>query len=393
METLYRDLNSLVIFRHILQAAPMHNLLKLLSCPQDNPDALCGAYADFAAELLAENCNFSQYLLRLVLEDENIYTRYKTTGEGDSAVLDPLLTRELNLLSRAAVFDGSEQRAVLGDPTLAAWQTETLDFNAIYHERLGEMSTKGFGIFAKYHMFMLDDNGALVPIKNPDPQKLSDLFGYERERGKIIANTKALLEGKPANNVLLYGDAGTGKSSTVKAIGNEFAKDGLRLVELKKNQLYLIPGLLDTLAVNPLKFILFIDDLTFASDDRDFCALKAILEGGVSSRSNNVLIYATSNHRHMIKETNADRQGDEISITDKLQEIVSLSARFGLTVTFTRPDKMLYSDIVVHLAREAGIDMDEDTLIMRAEAHAIRSGGRNPRTAKQFVDLLAAGVL
>ncbi len=393
METLYRDLNSLVIFRHILQAAPMQNLLKLLACPQDNADALCGAYADFAAELLAEDCNFSRYLLRLVLEDENIYTRYKTTGEGDAQVLDPLLNRELNLLSRAAAFDGSTQRAALGDPTLAAWQTEPLDFYKIYHERLGEMSTKGFGIFAKYHMFMLDDAGALVPIKNPDPQKLSELFGYERERGKIIANTKALLEGKPANNVLLYGDAGTGKSSTVKAIGNEFAKDGLRLVELKKNQLYLIPGLLDTLAVNPLKFILFIDDLTFASDDRDFCALKAILEGGVSSRSNNVLIYATSNHRHMIKETNADRQGDEISITDKLQEIVSLSARFGLTITFSRPDKMLYSDIVVHLAREAGIDLDEDTLIVRAEAHAIRSGGRNPRTAKQFVDLLAAGVV
>lgn len=114
METLYRDLNSLVIFRHILQAAPMQNLLKLLACPQDNADALCGAYADFAAELLAEDCNFSRYLLRLVLEDENIYTRYKTTGEGDAQVLDPLLNRELNLLSRAAAFDGSTHRAALG---------------------------------------------------------------------------------------------------------------------------------------------------------------------------------------------------------------------------------------------------------------------------------------
>ncbi len=392
MDTLHRDLNSLVIFRHILNAEPLHRLNALLTCPAD-PDALSSAYADFAFALLQESGSFSQYLLQLVLEDENIYTRYKTTGHGDGEILEPLLDRELRLLSAIATFDGSAQRAAIGDPTLVVWKTEEIDFIGIYHERIRDMSTKGFGIFAKYHMFMLDDAGALVPIKNPDPQQLSDLFGYERERGKIIANTKALLEGRPANNALLYGDAGTGKSSTVKAIGNAFAKDGLRLVELKKNQLYLIPGLLDTLAVNPLKFILFIDDLTFASDDRDFCALKAILEGGVSSRSKNVLIYATSNHRHMIKETNADRLGDEVSVTDKLQEIVSLSARFGLTVTFQRPDKALYSDIVLNLARENHIDIDEDTLIVRAEAHAIRNGGRNPRTAKQFIDLLLAGVV
>ena len=392
MGTLHRDLNSLVIFRHILQAEPMQRLNALLTCPED-PDTLGNAYADFVYALLQENGDFSQYLLQLVLEDENIYTRYKTTGHGDGEILEPLLDRELRLLSSIAAFDGSAQRESIGDPSLAVWKTQPIDFVSVYHTRIQEMSTKGFGVFAKYHMFMLDDAGGLVPIKNPDPQQLTDLFGYEKERGKVIANTKALLEGRPANNVLLYGDAGTGKSSTVKAIGNAFANDGLRMVELKKNQLYLIPGLLDTLAVNPLKFILFIDDLTFASDDRDFCALKAILEGGISSRSKNVLIYATSNHRHMIKETNADRMGDEISVTDKLQEIVSLSARFGLTVTFQRPDKALYSDIVINLAREAGIDMDEDTLIVRAEAHAIRNGGRNPRTAKQFVDLLQAGVL
>ena len=241
-------------------------------------------------------------------------------------------------------------------------------------------------------MFILGDNGEIIPIKNPDPQRLSDLSGYERERNLIITNTKALLEGKPCNNVLLYGDAGTGKSSTVKAIGNEFFDEGLRIIELKKEQLHLIPELLDNISQKPLKFIIFIDDLTFASDDRDFCALKATLEGGVSSRGSNTIIYVTSNHRHLVKESSSDRVGDEISIGDKLQEIVSLSARFGLTITYSKPDKDLYCQIVSDLAKRGGITLDEEKLFIRAEAFAIRHGGRNPRTAKQFVDLLLSGV-
>ena len=140
-----------------------------------------------------------------------------------------------------------------------------------------EAGKKGYGMFAKHHVFTVE-NGQLVPVKYPDPQKLSELPGYEKEREKVIANTRALLAGSPANNVLLYGDAGTGKSSTVKAIANEYAADGLRLVEVKKNQLYQIPDLMDQLAANPLKFILFIDDLSFSSNDDNFAALKAILE-------------------------------------------------------------------------------------------------------------------
>ena len=160
-----------------------------------------------------------------------------------------------------------------------------------------------------------------MPVRYPDPQRLSELPGYEQEREKVIANTRALLEGRPANNVLLYGDAGTGKSSTVKAIANEFAPDGLRLIEVKKNQLYQIPALMDELAKNPLKFILFIDDLSFASNDDNFAALKAILEGGVGGRSHNVAVYATSNRRHLVKETMADRSGDDLHAMDARQEL------------------------------------------------------------------------
>ena len=192
--------------------------------------------------------------------------------------------------------------------------------------------------------------------------------------------------------VLLYGDAGTGKSSTVKAIANEFAPDGLRLIEVKKNQLYQIPALMDELAKNPLKFILFIDDLSFASNDDNFAALKAILEGGVGGRSHNVAVYATSNRRHLVKETMADRSGDDLHAMDTRQELMSLSARFGLTVTFQQPDKDRYDRILLELAKQYNVQMPSDQLFIKGAAFALRAGGRSPRVAKQFVELLAAGV-
>ena len=231
-----------------------------------------------------------------------------------------------------------------------------------------------------------------MPVKYPDPQRLSELPGYEKEREKIIANTKALLAGMPANNVLLYGDAGTGKSSAVKAIANEFAPEGLRLVEVKKNQLYQIPDLMDKLAANPLKFILFIDDLSFTANDDNFAALKAILEGSVGGRAQNIAVYATSNRRHLIKETLSDRTGDDIHEADTRQELMSLSARFGLTVTFQRPDKVRFEEILLDLARQYGVQMPSDQLFIKGEAFAIRAGGRSPRVARQFIELLSAGV-
>ena len=196
----------------------------------------------------------------------------------------------------------------------------------------------------------------------------------------------------PANNVLLYGDAGTGKSSTVKAIANEFAPQGLRLVEVKKNQLYQIPELMDQLADNPLKFLLFIDDLSFTANDDNFAALKAILEGSVGGRAKNLAVYATSNRRHLVKETLTDRTGDDIHEADTRQELMSLSARFGLTVTFQRPEKARFEAILTELARQHGIEMPMEQLLVKAEAFAIRAGGRSPRVAKQFIEQCESGV-
>ena len=200
------------------------------------------------------------------------------------------------------------------------------------------------------------------------------------------AAARAFLQGLPANNVLLYGDAGTGKSSTVKAIANEYKDQGLRLIEIKQSQLKEIPNVLETLAGNPLHFILFIDDLSFDSGNDEFIALKNILEGGASHTRGNVLIYATSNRRHFVKEDASVRSGSEMFVNDTIQETMSLAARFGLTVTFQKPKKSLYIEIVEALADRYGIQMDREQLITEAEAFAIRASGRSPRTARQFID-------
>ena len=387
MNSIKRDLGSLVIFRRLISSPVIAALIKLDEQSGADVSDTAFAYGDFMSELYLHTENFSRFLLDSCLDDENIYTRKMARDGACDAHLDSILERELKILERISKYDGAKirERSALSD--LPMWITEDIDFVSEYKNRIKEMKTRGFGIYAKHHMFVLDDMGAITPIKKPDPMRVCDLVGYERERAPIIENTEAFLSGKSANNVLLYGDAGTGKSSTVKAIANSYCDKGLRLIEIKKEQLTFIPQIIEQISENPLKFIFFIDDLTFTSDDRDFCTLKAILEGGVCSRGQNIIIYATSNHRHMIKESASGRQ-DSVNVADSIQETVSLSARFGITVTYLKADRNQYASIVIELAKRAGVEMEESDLIVGAEAFALRGGGRNPRTAKQYIDML-----
>ncbi|MBP5459346.1 MAG: DUF815 domain-containing protein, partial [Clostridia bacterium] len=182
--------------------------------------------------------------------------------------------------------------------------------------------------------------------------------------------------------------AGTGKSSSVKAVTNELASEGLRLLELKKSQLHDIPKVMEHLRENPLKFIIFVDDLSFQKDDDNFATLKAILEGSASVKADNTVIYATSNRRHLIRESFTDREGDDIHRNDTIQETMSLSSRFGLTILFNKPAKAEYLEIVHALAEKKGLEMDAVELEKQAQAFAIRKGGATPRAAEQFTDSL-----
>ena len=388
-------LHGLVVLRGLLSDAVIEKYAAMLASAASGEEAFITSAAQFEAALFDTGRCWTDYLLDAVLENDNICIRRAASG-GASQPAEDALASELAFLQQAGCTGLDELLA--GMPELLAacsflprWETKKVDFAAAYARRRREVGKKGYGMFARYHVFTVE-NGTLVPVRCPDPQRLSELPGYEAERAKVIANTKALLAGLPANNVLLYGDAGTGKSSTVKAIGNEFASEGLRLVEVKKNQLYQIPAVMESLADNPLKFVLFIDDLSFSSNDDDFAALKAILEGSVGGRSSNIAVYATSNRRHLIKETLSDREGDDIHESDTRQELMSLSARFGLTVTFGSPDRDRYLHIVEELARQYGVELDERQMAVRSEAFAVRAGGRSARVAKQFIELCKAGV-
>ena len=394
-------LHGLVVFRSLLDdpvVAKLVDLTDRMEAGAPGYGPVCDAVAQFEAALFEHTTNWGSYLSAAVLEAETVCVRQAASGTLAPA-LQTALDSELAFLQALCGLTLDELLAAAGSATgqaqelafLPRWETSGIDLPAAYAQRMSEVGKKGYGMFAKHHVFTVE-NGQLVPVKYPDPQRLSELPGYEKEREKVIANTKALLAGMPANNVLLYGDAGTGKSSAVKAIANEFAPEGLRLVEVKKNQLYQIPDLMDKLAANPLKFILFIDDLSFTANDDNFAALKAILEGSVGGRAKNIAVYATSNRRHLIKETLTDRTGDDIHETDTRQELMSLSARFGLTVTFQRPEKARFENILAELAKQHGIDMPMDQLLVKAEAFAIRAGGRSPRVAKQFIEQCEAGV-
>ena len=394
-------LHGLVVFRSLLDdpvVAKLVDLTDRMEAGAPGYGPVCDAVAQFEAALFEHTTNWGSYLSAAVLEAETVCVRQAASGTLAPA-LQTALDSELAFLQALCGLTLDELLAAAGSATgqaqelafLPRWETSGIDLPAAYAQRMSEVGKKGYGMFAKHHVFTVE-NGQLVPVKYPDPQRLSELPGYEKEREKVIANTKALLAGMPANNVLLYGDAGTGKSSAVKAIANEFAPEGLRLVEVKKNQLYQIPDLMDKLAANPLKFILFIDDLSFTANDDNFAALKAILEGSVGGRAKNIAVYATSNRRHLIEQTLTDRTGDDIHEADTRQELMSLSARFGLTVTFQRPEKARFEVILTELAKQHGIEMPHDELLTKAEAFAIRAGGRSPRVAKQFIEQCAAGV-
>lgn len=376
-------MQSLAVFRGILRRETAAKLLDFLKKPSAD------SYGSFLAGLYEHGDSLTDFLIDAVTEDENPYMKRIAAMEEVPAHIGEAAKNELEFLQQLSRLTSDEAWAAVavGKP-FAGWSTSEKDFLQIYRERIAALHTKGFGIFAKYHAFSYKD-GEILPIKNPDPQRLSQLSGYGLEREKIIANTMALLQDKPAPNALLYGDAGTGKSSTVKAIVNEYKDMGLRLIELTKVQLGELPAVIEKIAGNPLKFIIFIDDISFSADDDNFSALKAVLEGSSAAKTPNMTIYCTSNRRHLVKERFSDRSGDDVHASDTREELVSLSERFGLKVAFLKPNKDTYLQIVESLAEQYGIECTPD-LLTRAEAYALRRSGRSGRAAKHFIELEAA---
>lgn len=380
------SLRSLVLFRRLLSDDVFSKLSLLLQAEGLPASEQVSRYADFAAALFAHGTNLTDYVLMRIIEDDNIYVQKRAQKQPVDHTLEACLKNELTVFQTVAQLKSADIRAhIRYEGYLPDWENGDSDFFAAYMRHMDGIATEGHGIYAKHYMLRVT-NGAIKPVTCPDPIHLGDLKGYERQKKAVVGNTLALLNGKPAANALLYGDAGTGKSSTVKAIVNEYHDQGLRLIEIGKQQFSDIPAIVETLSQSPLKFILFIDDLSFTQQCDDFNALKAVLEGSVSAKATNVVIYATSNRRHMVKELFSDREGDDIHRNETIQELCSLSHRFGLTVGYFKPDKKTYLDIVHALKDDYGIQMDDALLDLEAERFA--SAGRSPRIARQFIDSL-----
>ncbi len=390
MENRFREfekkIDSIVVFKGVKEGRVLVAFKALLSAL---PVERVKKYAEFETELFKYNYNFSEYLSDAVATDENEYVKLISKGLPIPKILDDCVKGELGIFGELASITFEDIECFIHyDGYLPKFETTRgLDFESVYRSRIKDICRTGYGMYAHNTMFRLV-NHEIVPVKSPDKTTVDRLFGYERERGLLIDNTKALLEGRPAANTLLVGDAGTGKSSSVKAVVNMFASSGLRLVEIRKEQIEELPLIMEELRDNPLKFIIFIDDLSFGREDKNLGSLKAILEGSASATTDNTVIYATSNRRHLIHESFSDREGDEIHRQDTIQEQISLSDRFGLSILFVRPQKPLYIEIVLKLAKAKGIEMDEKELADKACIFALRKGGFSPRAAEQFTDSL-----
>ena len=274
----------------------------------------------------------------------------------------------------------------------------SLKWSECSEELLNFHKRYGTGEFARYKAFTweeIKDEKYLRGIESPDPIELDDLIGYQVKRKTIIENTEQFLNNFPANNMLLYGDRGTGKSSTVKALLNKYYPVGLRIVEIPKEYLSDFPEIIRSLRERPQKFIIFIDDLTFEDGETGYTALKAVLEGSVEAKPENVLIYATSNRRHLVKEYFHERKGlgssdpnEEIHASDSIQEKLSLADRFGITVVFSAPSQEEYLQIIEGLVKNRKIVIDSELLERQALEWERRHNGRSARTARQFVDYL-----
>ncbi len=254
----------------------------------------------------------------------------------------------------------------------------------------------GVGMFGLNKAFRIEEKGnndiEFVPINNMDEVVLDDLIGYEYQKQQLIANTESFVNGKKANNVLLFGDSGTGKSTSIKAIVNQYYDKGLRMIEIYKHQFRYLSKIIASIKNRNYKYIIYMDDLSFEEHEIEYKFLKAVIEGGVETKPDNILIYATSNRRHLIKETWNDRNDqtntDDRHHSDTVEEKLSLVHRFGVTISYSKPMQKEYIEIVLGLAKRAGIDMPDEEIIAKAKVWEMEQGGLSGRTAQQFINHL-----
>lgn len=411
---------SLLIYQSVLMAPPGQAFLNLLSAllqeahRSDHADITpcLKAYGQWFYTLAERDQSWQDYLLAQIAISENPFSDRVQSSSLNTLPVALLEATRQDLQSIQVLYNCNthhiSQWVQQTNPLDAApivWQIDRnpeavlppLDTVADWGQALETLATyyrqHGTGLFAQYRALRWQ-SGYLQGIPYPDPIQLQQLAGYESQRNSLLKNTEFLLAGYPALHVLLYGSRGSGKSSLIKALLSEYGDRGLRLIEIAKADLQDLPIIVEQLRHAPQKFILFVDDLSFEEDEDAYKSLKVILEGNLTSRPQNVVVYATSNRRHLIREFWGDRpqprDAEEVHSWDTVQEKLSFSDRFGLTLTFEPSDQTTYLTIVRHLAQQDKINLEPDYLEYLALQWATRHNGRSGRTARQFINFLKA---
>ena len=390
------QLRGLSAFRSLLDTPLLKDALQLLDAAarRDGEGALA-AYDQMFYRLKAEGYSgLGTWLWDTLRYTETPFGDLAGSGRSDPE-LEGAARRDVDALLLLARLGTEEIRVALKPilteeyvsvlDNLPAWETGAPftfeELAAFYREN-------GAGLYAKYRAFLWEE-GQLVPVADPDCPHPVELLGYDQQRKQVLDNTRLLVEGKPSNNVLLFGDGGTGKSATVKSMLYLPGMENLRLIEIQKENLVGMPRLIRSLAGRRQSFILFIDDLAFDQDDKTYSSLKTILEGGLEKRPLNVAIYATSNRRHLVRQTFSDRAGDEVDAFETISEKTALAERFGLRIPYMTMSKSEYLALIDHLAGLYHVEMNREVLHAKAMEWEIRHAGRTPRVARQFIASLS----
>ena len=406
------------VLRGVLGSPVVRDFLELLGLLGGRPDP--GVVADVFGRLWEELAleeerllpdAWQSYLVGRMLDDENAFSLGAERGTVGPSVLrqagrDLVTLREMFAWDAEALLGGVEAAVPALTDMWVAWSDPAPEEDSPRHNIARKLSAAedweacvplladhfarhGAGPFGRHRVFQWR-GGKLGAVLRPDPVRLEGLISYEREREPLVLNTERFLSGLPAHHALLYGPPGTGKSSTVKAVLNEYAAAGLRLVEVKKEDLADLGGVLEDLRGRGPRFVVYVDDLSFEEHEVEYKALKALLEGSVEDPPENVRVYATSNRRNLIRESFSDREDDDVHAHDTMQEKLSLAARFGLRLTFPSPNQSRYLEIVSGIARDRGLKIPPETLRERALLWDRWHAGRSGRTARQLVDELQA---
>ena len=390
------QLRGLSAFRSLLDTPMLKDALQLLDAAarRDGEGALA-AYDQMFYRLKAEGYSgLGTWLWDTLRYTETPFGDLAGSGRSDPE-LEGAARRDVDALLQLARLGAEDIRVALKPilteeyvsvlDNLPAWETGAPftfeELSAFYREN-------GAGLYAKYRAFLWEE-GRLVPVADPDCPHPVELLGYDQQRKQVLDNTRLLVEGKPSNNVLLFGDGGTGKSATVKSMLYLPGMENLRLIEIQKENLVGMPRLIRSLAGRRQSFILFIDDLAFDQDDKTYSSLKTILEGGLEKRPLNVAIYATSNRRHLVRQTFSDRAGDEVDAFETISEKTALAERFGLRIPYMTMSKSEYLALIDHLAGLYHVEMNREVLHAKAMEWEIRHAGRTPRVARQFIASLS----